>query len=41
MGVDLSPQFPKRPNIKIINTFKKNTNQVSIELLKKILKKIK
>ena len=41
MGVDLSPQFPKRPNIKIINAFKKNTNQVSIELLKKILKKIK
>jgi adenylylsulfate kinase-like enzyme len=35
-GLDISPEFPKKPNITIKNDFKKNISDLSNELLKKI-----
>tara|TARA_B110000008_G_scaffold279933_1_gene329751 strand:- start:3689 stop:4219 length:531 start_codon:yes stop_codon:yes gene_type:complete len=36
VGIDIKPEFPKNPDIIIENNFKKNTNQLSNILLKKI-----
>ena len=36
VGVNIKPEFPKRSNIVIKNDFKKNTNQLSKILIKKI-----
>ena len=40
MGLDLKPQFPKKPDIKIINSFNKSIAAISEDLLKKIFKKL-
>ena len=36
VGLDITPELPKSPNIIIENNFKKNILQLSSELLKKI-----
>ena len=36
VGKDIEPQFPKTPNIKIKNNFKKNIDQLASELFNKI-----
>ena len=36
VGVDIKPEFPKKPDILIKNDFKTNTNSLSKILLKKI-----
>ena len=36
VGIDIKPQFPTKPNIKIFNNFKKSTNELSEIILKKI-----
>ncbi len=38
-GMDINPEFPKKPDIIIYNDFKKNINELSKELLSKIKKK--
>ena len=40
VGLDIKPQFPKNPDITIYNNFKKDLNNLSKILLKKIDKKI-
>ncbi len=40
-GMDIKPEFPKKPDIVIFNDFKKNINELSKELLSKIKKKVK
>ena len=40
-GIDLIPEFPKKPDITITNDFKKNVNQLKEDLIKKIYKKLK
>ncbi len=42
-GIDLKPQLPKKPDIRIINNFEKNLNQIELEIMKKLkkLKKLK
>ena len=39
-GIDLKPEFPKKPDITIINDFKKNIKSLTKELIFKIKKKI-
>ena len=41
VGVDIKPEFPKKPHIVIKNNFKRNTNSLAKELIKKIIKIIK
>jgi len=36
VGLNIKPEFPKKPNIVIKNNFKKSTNQLSKILIKKI-----
>ena len=36
VGLDIQPEFPKKPDIKIKNNFDKTINQISIELFNKI-----
>ena len=38
IGLDIKPEFPKKPNIVIENDFNKNTDELAKELLKKIQK---
>lgn len=38
VGLNIAPEFPKKPNIVINNNFSKNTDQLSKELFKKIKK---
>jgi len=42
-GIDLKPEFPKKPDVTIVNNYRKNLNHLSKDLIKKIinLKKIK
>lgn len=40
-GVDIKPQFPKKPHIKINNNFSKDLNQLSKMLINEILRKVK
>ena len=40
-GIDIKPEFPKKADIVINNNFKRNTQQLSNYLLKKIKKKFK
>ena len=40
-GIDLKPEFPKKPDIIIHNNFKKSTTQLTSLLLSKIKKKLK
>jgi len=35
-GIDLKPEFPKKPNIVIKNDFNKSTDKLAKELLSKI-----
>ena len=39
-GIDLKPEFPKKPDITIINDFKKNIKYLTKELISKIKRKI-
>ena len=41
VGLDLKPEFPKKPIIIVNNNFLKSTETISLELSKKILNKIK
>ena len=36
VGIDIKPEFPKKPHIKIINNFDKNIDHLSKEVVKKI-----
>ena len=36
VGIDIKPEFPKNPHIKIINNFDKDINYLSKEVVKKI-----
>lgn len=36
VGIDIKPEFPKKPHITIINNFDKDINSLSRELIKKI-----
>tara|TARA_B100000963_G_C22617439_1_gene668097 strand:+ start:649 stop:1179 length:531 start_codon:yes stop_codon:yes gene_type:complete len=36
VGIDIQPEFPKNPHIKIINNFDKDINYLSKEVVKKI-----
>ena len=36
VGIDIKPEFPKKPHIKIINNFDKDINYLSGEVIKKI-----
>ena len=38
VGMKIKPQFPKKPNIIIVNDFKKNINKLSKILVQKIIK---
>ena len=40
VGIDVSYELPKKPDIILVNNFKKNINELSKELLSKIQKKI-
>jgi len=36
VGIDIKPEFPKKPHIKIVNNFKKSPKTMSEEILYKI-----
>jgi len=36
IGIEIKPEFPKKPNIKIINSFKKTTDQMAKTLITNI-----
>ena len=38
VGIQIKPEYPKQPNIVLINDFKKNIKQLSEDLIKKIIK---
>ena len=38
VGINIKPEFPKKPNIVINNNFKKNTQQLANELINKLKK---
>ena len=38
VGVDIMPQLPKKPDIKAVNSFEKNINEISKNILRKIHK---
>ncbi len=40
-GINIKPEFPKRPDIVLNNNFSKNINKLSDELILKIKKKVK
>lgn len=40
-GIDIKPQFPKKPLVKIKNNFSKNLDELSEILLKEIFKNVK
>ena len=39
-GIDIKPEFPKKPDVKIVNNFNKTLKEIKKELLKKIFKKL-
>jgi len=39
-GIDIKPEFPKKPHIKVINNFKKSKKDISLSIYKKIVKLI-
>ena len=39
-GIDLKPEFPKKPDITIINDFKRDIKSLTKELIFKIKRKI-
>lgn len=39
-GIDIRPEFPKNPHIKVINNFKKSKKDISLDVYKKIVKLI-
>ena len=41
VGVNLNAEFPKKPDLKIINSFNKNINDLSNDILKSIFKRLK
>lgn len=40
-GNDIKPEFPKKPDLIVINNFKENLDNISVKIFKKILNKIK
>ena len=40
VGINISPEYPKNPDIVIVNNFLKSKKDISRKILKKILKKI-
>ena len=40
VGLDIKPEFPKKPDIVLYNNFKKNIKSYSVELINKIQKHI-
>jgi adenylylsulfate kinase-like enzyme len=40
VGVNLNAEFPKKPDLKVLNLFNKNINELSNEILKYIFKKL-
>lgn len=38
LGLDLKPEIPKKPDIKVKNDFKNSTSKISEKIIKKILK---
>ena len=36
VGVDIKPEFPKKPNITIINSFDKPKTKIAVQIIKKI-----
>ena len=36
VGVDIKPEFPKKPNIIITNSFDKNKQKIALQIIKKI-----
>ena len=36
VGIDIKPQFPKKPHIKIVNNFDKDINFLAKEVIRKI-----
>lgn len=40
VGVDIKPEFPKKPNITIINSFNKSKTKIAFQIIKKIKKNI-
>ncbi len=41
VGVNLNAEFPKKPDLKIINSFNQNINDLSNDILKYIFKRLK
>ena len=40
VGVDIKPEFPKKPDITIVNLFNKPSKKIAVNIIKKIKKKI-
>ena len=40
VGVDIKPEFPKKPNITIINSFDKPKTKIAVQIIKKIKENI-
>ena len=40
VGVDIKPEFPKKPDIMIVNLFNKPSKKIAVDIIKKIKKKI-
>ena len=40
VGVDIKPEFPKKPNITIINSFDKPKTKIAVQIIKKIQENI-
>ena len=40
VGVDIKPEFPKKPNITIINTFDKPKTKIAVQIIKRIKENI-
>ncbi len=38
LGLDLKPEIPRKPDVKVKNNFKNSTSEISKKILKKILK---
>ena len=36
LGIDIKPEFPTKPNIKVFNNFKKSVDNLSMTVFKKI-----
>ena len=37
MGLDLKPELPRKPDIKVINNFQTTTSEISKKIIKELL----